>query len=91
MFSAYHATNNSVQTPNIHPPLIQMHESNLTNAQLRHHWSVFAEAFIAEAGVVDLPVKSYSLPIFLNFLVSKGGSYPPMLSSNSLLDNRPES
>lgn len=37
-------------------------------AELRQLWSVFAEAFKAEARELDLPVHPFSLPAFINFI-----------------------
>ena len=60
----------------------QMQENSETKVVTRPAWSVFAEAFAAEAGERDLQCRSFSLPKFINFLTTgcvHQSDGPPML------------
>ncbi len=64
-FSAYHALKGKVRAG-----LIQMQGDEKTRVVTRLAWSVFADAFAAEAGECALHPRSFSLPKFINFLVT---------------------
>ena len=63
-FSAYHALKGKGRAG-----LIQMQENEKTRVVTRLAWSVFAEAYAAEAGECALHPRSFSLPKFINFLI----------------------
>ena len=62
--AGYHAVRRSVRR--FHPTLTTM---ELCVGDVRHFWTVFAEAFTAEAGKLCLQCTSFSVPKFLNFLI----------------------
>ena len=82
-FSAYHALKGKVAAGSI-----QMQENSQTKIVKRLAWSVFAEAFAAEAGECHLNPRSFSLPKFMNFLVT--GEFPPPEDASSAPLNFPE-
>jgi len=77
-FAGYHAVKNSI---------FELHESKLTNAQIRANWTLFAEAFKAEAGVADLQCRAYSVHQFISFLVNKSSTPQAALVDSPLQPN----
>jgi len=67
LFSAYHAVKAKIRSGSIE---IEVHEETLTSATVRVIWGVFAEAFAAEAGVLRVATRAFSLPKFVCFLSS---------------------
>ena len=65
LFSAYHAVKAKVRAGSIH-----VHHETLSNSTLRATWSVFADAFRAEAGEMRVQTRAFSLPKFINFLAT---------------------
>ena len=64
LFSAYHAVKAHARSGTI---CIQTSDP-LNNCLLRQTWSVFANAFSAEAGELRISTRSFSLAKFINFL-----------------------
>ena len=87
IFTAYHAVKKSCNS-------IHLQDGSLTTSQFRHNWEVFASAFLAEAGAMDLQCKAYTFPKFFQFLVNKGCPQQPCLPFNSNLyslhDHQPD-
>ena len=65
-----------------------MQENSRTKPVKRLAWSVFADAFAAEAGECHLQPRSFSLPKFINFLVTD--EFPPPEDALSAPLNSPE-
>ena len=65
LFSAYHAVKAKVRSG-----IIDVHEDTMTSPTIRVIWSVFAEAFAAEAGGLRVATRAFSLPKFISFLSS---------------------
>ena len=64
-FSAYHALKAQYRSGKI-----QMHQDVMTNASMRHNWSVFAHTLCAEAGEQRIPHYAFSLTKFICFLTT---------------------
>jgi len=79
LFSAYHAVKAKVRSGIIH-----VHEEPMTSPTIRVTWSVFAEAFAAEAGGLRVATRAFSLPKFICYL-SSGILPPEELPSPNLL------
>ena len=69
VFSAYHALKGKVRAGQI-----PMHETSRTKVNTRLAYSVFAEAFAAEAGECALHPRSFTLPKFIICLIT--GVFP---------------
>ena len=82
-FSAYHALKSKVSAGSI-----RMQGDSQTKIVKRLAWSVFAEAFAAEAGECHLNPRSFSLPKFINFLVT--GVFPSQEDAPPVPLNSPE-
>ena len=72
--SAYHALKNKVRAGIIQPPTAVCDSSPLNRlyagSALRACWSVFAEAFQAEAGELSISYRGFSLTKFIDFLTN---------------------
>ena len=60
LFSAYHAVKAKVRAGSI-----IVHHETMKNSTLRATWSVFADAFRAEAGEMRVQTRAFSLPKFM--------------------------
>ena len=73
-FSAYHALKNKIRAGIIQPPTAECIASHLNGqiagSALRACWSVYAEAFQAEAGELSVSYRRFSLTKFIDFLVN---------------------
>jgi len=65
LFSAYHAVKAKVRAG-----LIDLHQDIMTTQAIQATWSVFADAFKAEAGGLRVHTRAFSLPKFISFLSS---------------------
>ena len=64
-FSAYHALKAQYRSGRI-----QMQQNVMTNASMRHNWSVFAHTLSAEAGELHISHYAFSLTKFICFLTT---------------------
>ena len=71
-FSAYHALKAQIRSGQLSAPINNHVTFSGAGAQLRRCWSVFAEAFAAEAGEFAINHRSFSLPKFIAFLTTGG-------------------
>ena len=69
--AGYHSVRRSVRR--FQPTVTNM---DLCVGDVRHFWTVFAEAFAAEAGELCLRCNSFSVPKFLNFLIDDNHQVP---------------
>ena len=51
-------------------------------SQFRRLWSVFAEAYSAEARELGIPFRRFSLPQFINFLIDPSAPLPPPVATD---------
>ena len=66
-FSAYHAVKAQIRMQG--SCFINQNDGHISSSALRANWSLFADSFRAEAGELAIPVRAFSLPNFLNFLM----------------------
>ena len=77
-FSAYHSLKAQYRSGRI-----QMHQEVMTNASMRHNWSVFAHSLCAEAGELHIPHYAFSLTKFICFLTTGTRGETPQIVYDS--------
>ena len=76
MYNGYHAGRRHLKSFDLHPC---NNASNFDSAVIRTSWTVFADAFRAEARELNVNTFEFSVTSFLNFLVT--GSHNNYLSN----------